>query len=558
MPDALTDVSGDLAREQQTNFERFLTAHNAERVPHHPIDIEMRGIWILAGSRSLANQLQNPSNTDDLPKLLDRLRAAIRIRHYSIRTERSYNDWVKRYCRFHKFRHPSEMGPEEINAFLSHLAVDRDVASSTQNQALNAILFLYKHVLKKDVSDLGDVIRAKRPKKLPVVLSLDETARLLSNLEQRHAAYVLQQRGIRLAGGPTLTPALGWPEFWTHINAVLLDCGYARATRRQYRHILRALRTFGMHRPVDVTPASMHAYMVHLAETNASWSWMALHQSAVRTIFDRICGIIVTDGLVTPKRPFRLPKILSRGEAERLVQAGTTMRDQLLLGLMYGCGLTGSEASGLRWQDVRERGRQLHVARSTRYRERVLNVPAPLRQLLRAGSEICDPSDYIFLGRAHGSHISTRAIELLVRRMRDIAWIERPICVMTLRHSYAVHRLEAGVGLRSVQEELGHASIRTTERYQRCLTPPVHSHPLTKVRTLIARHLGQAPSRPTGFTPTKPVTAAPLGDMESIDIRHLRLPFAPPPSDGPVTEFLHLLKSRLFGGFLQRPRPGSS
>jgi len=118
--------------------------------------------------------------------LLDQLRAQVRVRHYSIRTEKTYCDWVIRYCRYHKLRHPAEMGAPEINAFLTHLAVEGDVAASTQNQALSALVFLYKRVLEVDVGDLGKVIRAKRPKKLPVVLSLDEAARLLAHLSGVH------------------------------------------------------------------------------------------------------------------------------------------------------------------------------------------------------------------------------------------------------------------------------------------------------------------------------------------------------------------------------------
>ena len=95
-------------------------------------------------------------NNDAKPKkLLDQLRDAIRVRHYSIRTEHTYCDWVKRYCHYHNLRHPMEMGAVEINQYLSHLATDCDVAASTQNQALNAIVFLYKHVLKKELDDFA-------------------------------------------------------------------------------------------------------------------------------------------------------------------------------------------------------------------------------------------------------------------------------------------------------------------------------------------------------------------------------------------------------------------
>ena len=115
-------------------------------------------------------------------KLLDQLRREIRVRHYSIRTERSYSDWVRRFILFHNKRHPNEMGADEINRFLSHLASDRNVAAGTQNQALCAIVFFYKNVLKKEVGDLGELVRAKRLPKLPVVLTVEETEKILARI----------------------------------------------------------------------------------------------------------------------------------------------------------------------------------------------------------------------------------------------------------------------------------------------------------------------------------------------------------------------------------------
>ncbi|NCS74735.1 MAG: site-specific integrase, partial [Deltaproteobacteria bacterium] len=101
------------------------------------------------------------------PKLLDQLHEAIRVRHLSPRTEEAYRHWIRRYLFFHHLRHPQEMGEVEINAFLTHLAVQERVTASTQNQALSAVLFLYRHVLKREVGELGEIIRARKPKRLP-------------------------------------------------------------------------------------------------------------------------------------------------------------------------------------------------------------------------------------------------------------------------------------------------------------------------------------------------------------------------------------------------------
>ncbi len=109
-------------------------------------------------------------------KLLENVRNVIRMKHYSIRTEETYVSWIKRYIFFHSKRHPSDMSEKEISEFLTYLAVKKHVAASTQNQALNALLFLYKKVLKKDIGLIDDVERAKRPSKLPVVFTKKETA----------------------------------------------------------------------------------------------------------------------------------------------------------------------------------------------------------------------------------------------------------------------------------------------------------------------------------------------------------------------------------------------
>ena len=137
---------------------------------------------------------------DGKPKLLDQVRQQIRVRNYSIRTEAVYAEWVKRYIRFHRYRHPAAMGAEEIEAFLTHLAVKRDVSASTQNQALAALLFLYKEVLKLDLPWLQGVVRAKKPKHLSVVLTRIEVDALLAQLQGDSwiVANLLYGAGLRL------------------------------------------------------------------------------------------------------------------------------------------------------------------------------------------------------------------------------------------------------------------------------------------------------------------------------------------------------------------------
>jgi integron integrase len=134
------------------------------------------------------------------PRLLDRVREEIRSRHYSRRTEKAYVAWIRRYIFFHGKRHPLEMGGPEVSKFLTSLAVDGQVAASTQNQALSPLLFLYRHVLQQDLPWLDGVVRAKRTVRLPVVLTRDEIRAVIGQLRgtQRIMALLLYGTGLRL------------------------------------------------------------------------------------------------------------------------------------------------------------------------------------------------------------------------------------------------------------------------------------------------------------------------------------------------------------------------
>ena len=135
------------------------------------------------------------------PRLLDQVRQRIRVKHYSIRTETAYLDWIKRYIRFFDKRHPREMSAAHVERFLTHLAVEKDVAASTQNQAKSALLFLYKEVLAVELPWLDGVTQARVPKRLPVVLTKAEVARVLARMPhgvQQIAGGLLYGAGLRL------------------------------------------------------------------------------------------------------------------------------------------------------------------------------------------------------------------------------------------------------------------------------------------------------------------------------------------------------------------------
>lgn len=145
-------------------------------------------------------QTVSDKGESDKPKLLDQVRRVLRLKHYSLRTEESYVDWIRRYILFHEKRHPKDLGAEEIREFLTHLSADRNVSSSTQNQALSALLFLYKEVLGVTLAWVDDYERSKRPQRLPVVLSREEVRTVLEKvaLEYRPMAELLYGSGLRL------------------------------------------------------------------------------------------------------------------------------------------------------------------------------------------------------------------------------------------------------------------------------------------------------------------------------------------------------------------------
>jgi integrase len=144
--------------------------------------MESAKLYPLSRNRFAHSAVVNPPAIPPKPKLLDEVRQAIRRRHYSDRTEKAYVHWIKRYIFFHNKRHPQEMAEAEIARFLSSLATAGRVSASTQNQAFNALLFLYDAVLNKKIGLIDGVVRAKRPQRLPVVLTKDEVKKVIDHI----------------------------------------------------------------------------------------------------------------------------------------------------------------------------------------------------------------------------------------------------------------------------------------------------------------------------------------------------------------------------------------
>ena len=302
-------------------------------------------------------------------KLLDQLRDAIRLRHMSYETEKSYAAWVKRYILFHDKKHPSLMGSDEVTAFLTHLAVDLKVSASTQNQALAGLLFLYRNVLNVDLPWLEDVVRAKRPQRVPVVLSRREIDRILTRLDGQHwlLAALLYGCGLRLAEGLRLR----FKDFSFEYRQITVFDGKGRKDR------------------------------------------------------------------VVPLPDAALPAVRSRFDEVRRIHEAD-----------LADGLPG------------------------------VSVPFALRRKY-PGSPRTWPWQYLFPAQGYSRipgeprrarhHQHPSAFQKAMRRAVKAAGIERRATAHTFRHSFATHLLEDGYDIRTVQELLGHADVRTTQIYTHVL-----------------------------------------------------------------------------------------
>jgi len=300
---------------------------------------------------------------------LQKVRNVMRVRHYSMRTERTYVHWIKRFTHFHGLRHPNELGELEVADFLTHLAVKGQVAAATQNQALNALVFLYKFVLKRPLGEITGAIRAKRPQRLPAVLTTDEVRRVLQYLHGTHwlIACLLYGSGLRLMESVRL-----------RVKDLDFD----------HRAIIVRDGKGGKDRVVTLPEELVPPLRAHL-------SW-------VKTMHDKD----LRAGLGEDFLPFAL--------ARKYPNAGKE----------WG------------WQYV-----------------------------FPAKKTSTDPHSGVERRHHFDESCVQRAVKLAVRGAK----INKPASCHTLRHSFATHLLERGMDIRTVQEQLGHKDVRTTQIYTHIL-----------------------------------------------------------------------------------------
>jgi integrase len=287
--------------------------------------------------------------------------------------------------------------------------------------------------------------------------------------------YVPAHAAPAMAGGAPvsglLTTSRSWPEFWAQIQPPLRARGYRRSSLIVVRQVLRGLARCAPCSPADLTREHTDDYLRVLVRKRSSASWLAMNISLLRTVLDRICGLSLMQNRTGPKRPDTLPLIISESDATTLLGAAASLREVLLLGLLYNCGLKIGEACALKWGDVAVPDATIHTAGSGTSLPRTIPIPEALRTLLHEGASRFPPDAFLFPGRHHDSALSTRMAERIIRRCVRRAGLPRHVTSMTLRHSAAVHALDRGLNIRELQELLGHAAIETTMRYLQCCPP---------------------------------------------------------------------------------------
>jgi integron integrase len=245
-------------------------------------------------------QNNGTTSSSQQPKLLTQARAVIRARHYSLRTEETYLRWIKRFIRFHGIRHPRDMGVQEVRQFLTSLAVEGRVAASTQSQALSAILFLYQQVLRQDIGWVDEVVRAKQPHRVPVVLTQDEVAVVLRHLSGTTwiMGTLLYGAGLRLM--ECLRLRVKDVDFSYHQIVVRDGKGHKdRVTmlpQNVQAPLQRHLQAVKQQHTQDLQADAGHVYLPYALErkypnANRQWAWQYVFPAA-RLSRDPRTGII--------------------------------------------------------------------------------------------------------------------------------------------------------------------------------------------------------------------------------------------------------------------------
>lgn len=277
-----------------------------------------------------------------------------------------------------------------------------------------------------------------------------------------------------------------WPRFVEVVRRELRIRFYQRRTIDTYLGALDGFAAWAGGAPHELDREDVRGFLEELVDEGHSPSSVAVHLSAIRTAFDKLCGGTVTSGLETPRRARKLPRVLSEQEVLRLLRAAPTLRDKLLLGLMYAVGLRVSEAVRLCAGDVQASRGFIHVVEGKGRKDRVVMLPESLRALLEARCAATD--GFLFpAGPAARRHLSARGAQRVLRRATRLAALPDDVTCHGLRHSFATHLLEAGTDVRFIQRLLGHVRLETTTLYTH-----VAARSTTRTTSPLDRAIGRA------------------------------------------------------------------
>jgi integrase/recombinase XerD len=279
---------------------------------------------------------------------------------------------------------------------------------------------------------------------------------------------------------PSASAVQGRPDADEFVRLIVREMRirfYQPKTVKSYRNeIVSLLRWFGAP-PHRLTREDVREYLLYLVDAGLSSSTVSNHLAAIRTAFDKLCLRQVTFGMVVPRKPKRLPVILSSEEVIALLQAAPSLRDKLLLGLMYATGMRVSEVVRVRWRDVDFDRRLINVWQGKGRTDRQVTLPVCFESLLTSLSKGFEAEDFLFPsenGTRRDRHLSPRTAQRVMERAVRIAGIKKKATPHSLRHSFATHSYEDGCDIRRIQKLLGHMRLETTTIYVKVAKPTDH------------------------------------------------------------------------------------
>jgi integrase/recombinase XerD len=256
-------------------------------------------------------------------------------------------------------------------------------------------------------------------------------------------------------------------EFLRVINRELKIRFFSQSTIKDYMGAVRRFLNWFGRLPHQATREDVREYLEVMVDGGASSSHVGGALSAIRTGFDKMCRRQITLGLATPRKPKRQPVVLNQTEIRLLLEAARSLRDKLLMSLMYGVGLRVSEVSRLRWNEIDFERRTVRVFQGKGRKDRLVILPDALIPLLTSVSATVTTQEFLFPSesRRSGRHLSPRSVQRAVRNAVVLAGIKKKATPHSLRHSFATHLIEAGTDIRFIQKLLGHAKLETTTIY---------------------------------------------------------------------------------------------